>query len=33
LVQAKPSTKIKLTPVSMEEAAGEWAEFVRFFGL
>jgi 5-oxoprolinase (ATP-hydrolysing) subunit C len=33
LVQAKPLTKIKLTPVSVEEAAREWAEFVRFFGL
>lgn len=33
LVQAKPLTKIKITPVSVEEAAREWAEFVRFFGL
>lgn len=33
LVQAKPMTKIKLTPLSVEEAAREWAEFVRFFGL
>jgi 5-oxoprolinase (ATP-hydrolysing) subunit C len=33
LVQARPLTKIKLTPVSVEEAALEWAEFVRFFGL
>lgn len=33
LVQAKPSTKIRFSPVSHQQASNEWAEFARFFWL
>ncbi len=33
LVQAKPSMKIRFSPVTHQQASNEWAEFSRFFGL